>query len=85
MELNWITKENALHASFKFKDFIEAWAFMNQVALMAEKMNHHPNWSNVYNNVHIQLCTHEARNTVTQKDIDLANEIDIIYKTYANQ
>jgi 4a-hydroxytetrahydrobiopterin dehydratase len=82
MNIKWINEDNALQATFKFKDFIEAWAFMNQVAMTAEKMNHHPDWSNVYNNVHIKLSTHDAGNTVTQKDIDLAKAIDVIYKIY---
>ncbi len=82
MAINWKNEDNALKATLKFKDFIEAWAFMNQVALIAEKMNHHPDWSNVYNTVHIKLSTHDAGNTVTEKDVALSKAIDSIYTTY---
>ncbi|MBK7854281.1 MAG: 4a-hydroxytetrahydrobiopterin dehydratase [Bacteroidetes bacterium] len=67
---------NSLKKEFKFKNFIEAFAFMTRVAFVAEKMNHHPNWSNVYNTVSITLNTHDAGNTVTDKDRKLAAEID---------
>jgi 4a-hydroxytetrahydrobiopterin dehydratase len=59
-----------------FKDFVTAFGFMTKVAILAEKMNHHPEWSNVYNRVHIELTTHDAGNTVTEKDIVLATEIE---------
>ncbi len=72
----WKEEKNQLHRDFEFKDFIEAFAFMSKVALVAEKMNHHPNWSNVYNKVNIALCTHDAGNTVTEKDRKLAAAID---------
>ena len=62
--------------SFQFKDFIEAFAFMTKVALLAEKMNHHPLWTNVYNKVDISLSTHDAGDLVTDKDRKLAEEID---------
>jgi 4a-hydroxytetrahydrobiopterin dehydratase len=78
----WTKKNDALCAEFTFKDFVEAWAFMCEVAMTAEKMNHHPNWSNVYNKVVIQLSTHEAGNTVTKKDDDLANAINLILAKY---
>lgn len=72
---NWKEENDSLNATFEFKTFIEAWGFMNQVALIAEKMNHHPNWSNVYNRVEISLCSHDADNTVTWKDWELAEKI----------
>jgi 4a-hydroxytetrahydrobiopterin dehydratase len=75
-------KDNALQATFKFKDFMEAWAFMTEVAFHAEKLNHHPNWSNVWNTVEIRLTTHDAGNTVTEKDRLLANAIGNVYKKY---
>jgi 4a-hydroxytetrahydrobiopterin dehydratase len=75
-------KDNALQATFKFKDFTEAWAFMSEVAFHAEKMNHHPNWSNVWNTVDIQLKTHDAGNIVTEKDRRLAESIDGVFKKY---
>ena len=70
---------NALEAQFKFNDFMEAFAFMTQVAFHCEKQNHHPNWSNVYNTVHITLTTHDAGNVVTEKDYSLAKVIEDIY------
>ncbi len=72
----WKEENNQLRRTFEFKDFVEAWGFMNKVALLAEKANHHPNWSNVYNKVEIALTTHDADNTVTDKDRKLADKID---------
>lgn len=72
----WIEKDNKLQAAFEFEDFIHAFAFMTRVAMVAEKMNHHPIWSNVYNKVSISLCTHDAGDIVTEKDHQLAREID---------
>ena len=74
------TNEEWLEAKFEFKDFITAWGFMTKVAILAEKANHHPNWQNVYNTVIIKLNTHDKNNTITQKDIDLAKNIEEIYK-----
>lgn len=70
-------KANAIRREVKFKDFSEAFAFMTRVALAAQSANHHPEWSNVYNKVSIALTTHEAGG-LTQKDIDLATQIDTI-------
>jgi 4a-hydroxytetrahydrobiopterin dehydratase len=78
--MNWQEKENALYRSFEFKNFQEAFAFMTQVALLAEKQNHHPRWSNVYNKVEIWLNTHDAGDIVTDKDRKLANAIDAVLK-----
>ncbi len=78
----WLEEKNRLQRSFKFKNFSEAFAFMTEVALAAEKQNHHPNWSNVWNTVEIQLTTHEAGNVVTKKDRKLAEVIDGIYTKY---
>ncbi|PIQ49578.1 MAG: 4a-hydroxytetrahydrobiopterin dehydratase [Cytophagales bacterium CG12_big_fil_rev_8_21_14_0_65_40_12] len=72
----WEENDNKLVRQFKFKDFVEAFGFMTKVAIEAEKMNHHPNWSNVYNTVNIELTTHDAGNTVTEKDRKLAAKID---------
>ena len=74
--MTWIEENNSLKRSFKFKDFIEAWSFMTKVALVAEKMDHHPEWSNVYNTVNITLSTHDQGNTITDKDRELAKRID---------
>lgn len=78
----WTEKDNALNASLKFKDFVEAFAFMTEVAFHAEKMNHHPNWTNVWNSVDIKLNTHDAGDVITEKDRKLAKAIDKIYKKY---
>lgn len=70
-----ISGGKALHKSFKFADFNEAWGFMTRVALAAEKADHHPEWSNVYNRVEIVLSTHDAGG-LSAKDIALAKVID---------
>jgi 4a-hydroxytetrahydrobiopterin dehydratase len=72
----WVEQNNKLTRTFRFKDFMEAFAFMTKVALIAEKMDHHPYWTNVYNTVTIELNTHDAGNIVTQKDHALAKAID---------
>jgi 4a-hydroxytetrahydrobiopterin dehydratase len=74
--MSWETKNNALHRTFVFQDFSEAFSFMTRVAMLAEKFDHHPEWSNVWNKVSITLTTHSAGNTITQKDLDLAKAID---------
>jgi 4a-hydroxytetrahydrobiopterin dehydratase len=66
---------DAIVRSLKFKDFAEAFGFMAEIALLAEKADHHPEWSNVYNRVDVLLATHEA-DGVTQRDLDLAQAID---------
>ena len=71
----WEEKNNSLYRKFEFKNFSEAFAFMTRVALEAEKMDHHPEWFNVYNRVDILLATHES-NGVTQRDLDLGEAID---------
>lgn len=72
----WQEQDDKLTRDFQFADFSEAFAFMTRVALVAEKMDHHPWWSNVYNQVTINLSTHDAGNTVTRKDHELAAAID---------
>jgi 4a-hydroxytetrahydrobiopterin dehydratase len=74
--MNWKEENNTLTKGFKFKNFIEAWSFMTKVAMVAEKMNHHPDWSNSYNIVNITLTTHDKENTITDKDRELAEKID---------
>jgi 4a-hydroxytetrahydrobiopterin dehydratase len=74
----WTEENNKLSKTFKFKDFQEAFAFMTRVAFLAEAQGHHPNWSNVYNTVVIELNTHDAGNIVTEKDHKLAKAIDQI-------
>ncbi|GAB3256931.1 4a-hydroxytetrahydrobiopterin dehydratase [Larkinella harenae] len=74
----WKEENNQLTRTFEFQDFSEAFAFMTRVALVAEKMDHHPEWTNTYNKVSFRLCTHDAGNTVTDKDRKLAEAIDAI-------
>jgi 4a-hydroxytetrahydrobiopterin dehydratase len=72
----WTEKDNSLYRKFEFRNFSEAFAFMTRVALAAEKMDHHPSWKNVYNTVEIWLNTHDAGDTVTERDHKLAKKID---------
>lgn len=72
----WTEEDNKLKRTFKFDDFTTAFAFMTRVAFLAESHAHHPNWSNVYNTVEIELTTHDAGNKVTDKDRKLAKAID---------
>jgi 4a-hydroxytetrahydrobiopterin dehydratase len=76
----WKEEDNKLYQKFKFADFSEAFAFMTRVALEAEKMDHHPLWTNVYNVVEIWLSTHDADDTVTEKDKKLSKAIDKIFE-----
>lgn len=66
---------DAIQKSFRFKNFSEAWAFMCRAALLAEKMNHHPEWFNVYNKVDVTLATHDAGG-VSENDIMMAQKMD---------
>jgi 4a-hydroxytetrahydrobiopterin dehydratase len=74
----WEEKNNTLHKKVEFKNFSEAFGFMTRVALEAEKMNHHPLWTNVYNTVEFWLSTHDAGDIVTDKDRNLAKKIDAL-------
>lgn len=74
----WEEKNNALYRKFTFKNFSEAFAFMTRVAIEAEKMDHHPRWTNVWNTVEIWLNTHSAGDIVTAKDRELAKNIDAL-------
>ncbi len=76
--MNWKEEDNKLKKTFQFKDFVEAFGFMSQVAIVADKMNHHPNWSNVYNKVSFELNTHDDGDVVTEKDYKLARAIDAL-------
>jgi 4a-hydroxytetrahydrobiopterin dehydratase len=72
----WTETNNTLYKKFEFNNFSEAFAFMTRVAMEAEKMNHHPLWTNVWNRVEIWLSTHDAGDIVTEKDKKLAEIID---------
>ena len=71
----WRQEDTGIVREFRFDDFVQAFAFMTSVALLAERANHHPEWSNVYNRVSIRLTTHDAGG-LTRRDMDLAAEID---------
>ncbi len=73
-EILWSIKDNKLFREFKFSNFISAFGFMTQVAMLAERANHHPEWFNVYNTVAISLTTHEAGG-ISKRDFELAQEI----------
>ena len=72
---------SGIERSFKFKDFRDAFAFMTEVAIWAEKLEHHPEWLNVYNHVVIRLTTHDCEG-LSQKDLDLAGRIDEVSKKW---
>lgn len=78
--LDWEVKGKFIHKSFRFKDFIQAMAFMNSCAQEAENMNHHPDWRNVYNQVDVVLNTHETGG-ITIKDLELA---EFMNQTFSN-
>lgn len=71
----WHEDGQGLHRDFEFADFVEAWTFMNQVAVLAETMDHHPDWSNSYNKVHITLISHD-KGCVTDRDRRMAEAIE---------
>lgn len=75
----WEEKNNKLQRTFTFKDFVQAFSFMTRIAFIAEKMNHHPEWTNVWNKVSISLSTHDAGDVVTDKDRKLAEAIDKVF------
>lgn len=83
--MQWEEKNNTLLRTFTFEDFSEAFAFMTRVALAAEKAEHHPDWSNVWNQVEIRLSTHDAGDVVTDKDRKLAAEIDRIAQNFSEK
>ena len=78
--MEWLTENNRLKKTFKFTDFPEAFGFMTKVAIIAEKMNHHPTWTNSWNTVSFELSTHDAGDIVTDKDRTLAKAIDLLAK-----
>jgi 4a-hydroxytetrahydrobiopterin dehydratase len=76
----WTESDNRLSADLEFKDFESAIAFMVEAADIIAQHNHHPEWSNVYNKVHIELTTHDAGNKVTDKDRNLATALTQLHK-----
>ena len=77
---SWIVDNKTIQKEFKFENFIDAFGFMSKVALLSEKMNHHPNWQNTYNKVNIELTTHD-KGGITSKDTKLAESIDKLIDT----
>lgn len=82
---HWISENNKLYRKFIFNDFPHAMLFMQTAMPVIEKMQHHPEWKNVYNVVEVWLCTHDAGNIVTEKDQLLSAELDKIYHIIKNQ
>ena len=78
----WKNENDKLSKTFVFNDFKQAFSFMTHVAFWSEGYNHHPNWTNVYNRVSIELTTHDAGNIITEKDYQLAEKIDEIYLAF---
>lgn len=72
---SWRIDNKSIKKEFKFDNFIDAFGFMSKVAILSEKMDHHPNWNNVYNKVNIELTTHD-KGGITSKDLNLAKSID---------
>ena len=72
----WKDKSGKLYRKYEFKTFVEAFSFMTAVALLVEKADHHPTWTNTYNKVEIWLSTHDAGDVITEKDTKLAKQID---------
>ena len=75
----WSVAQGKLHKEYQFADFIHAFGFMATAALAIEKMNHHPEWFNVYNRVRVDLATHDAQG-ITSKDVELAKLLDATAK-----
>ena len=71
----WDLSDGKLHREFKFADFVQAFSFMSSIALVAERMDHHPEWFNVYNRVVIDLRTHDC-DGISERDLELARRID---------
>lgn len=80
--MDWLEQDNKLKKEFLFKDFVEAMSWMTECSFHIEKQNHHPEWRNVYNKVQVELCTHDAGNSVTEKDYQLARTLDNCFAKY---
>ena len=80
--MNWTEKDNKLIGEFVFEDFSQAWAFMTEVAILAERKNHHPDWRNTWNRVVITLTTHDEGDIITEKDRKMADGISKIFERY---
>lgn len=80
--INWSFTDNAISREIRVKDFKTAFSIMTAIAFEAEALGHHPEWSNVYNTIKIRLTTHDAGNAVTQKDVKLAEQIEVILAVF---
>nr|WP_268820572.1 4a-hydroxytetrahydrobiopterin dehydratase [Paraglaciecola sp. G1-23] len=78
IEQHWIIEDSKLTKTFQFNNFVNAFAWMTKVAIYAEKLNHHPEWSNVYNKVQVQLITHDAQ-AITELDFKLAEKMQNVF------
>jgi 4a-hydroxytetrahydrobiopterin dehydratase len=74
---DWQVADGKLHREYRFRDFVEAWGFMTQAALRVQEMDHHPEWSNVYHTVRVDLVTHDAGG-ITARDVELARRLEAI-------
>lgn len=79
---NWTNNENSLEKTYRFDTFESAMDFMQQAALIISEADHHPTWTNTYNQIHVSLCTHDAGNKVTDKDWTLAHALDTLYQSF---
>lgn len=75
----WKEENNALHKTYEFKSFVAAVAFMVNAAMFIDELNHHPEWTNIYNKVIVKLQSHDAGNKVTDKDRELAKVLDKVF------
>lgn len=76
----WVCEDGKIKKNFEFKNFIEAFGFMTQVAIEAEKMDHHPEWFNVYNRVQVELATHDPKG-ISNLDFELASKMNKLYNS----
>jgi 4a-hydroxytetrahydrobiopterin dehydratase len=81
ISVEWVLNDQCIQRVLMFKDFVEAFSFMTTAALLSEKLNHHPNWENVYNKVTITLSTHDVGG-LTDLDFKLAKAMDVVYTKY---
>lgn len=82
---HWKVEENFLHKTFAFKNFETAIQFMHKASIEISRLNHHPEWTNIYNKVEVKLTTHDANHTVTAKDYELAKILDLVSEGINNK
>jgi 4a-hydroxytetrahydrobiopterin dehydratase len=79
---NWTNNKNSIEKTYRFDTFESAVEFMQQAALKISEADHHPTWTNTYNQIHVSLSTHDAGNNVTEKDWTLAHALDTLYQSF---